>query len=321
MAKWPKKKAVDEEAEEARWEAEQAQARARKAAEEEAQAKKDEAAQRRYDREHGVVPITDAEVEETLRELQENGEMPPSSDEEESDSDDEFQPELKVRKLTAASTAASKKAAPKPKPKPKAAPKPASKAKKAQDDEDEEDKKITLVRYDGDGVVIESSNAGNDYGGTRELFTGLRSQMAGEPGHVELVVGPRTVATTARGGLFLMRPPAGGRKPLKLVTIHALAHRTVKVFGAKIEVNKFGGVKYLTELAKVLRPMKKGQVTQSKVFFQEQVTLKDETTGEKKSGFVVQDGPWPGDAKPNPKWLFVIAEEPVEEEESEEDDS
>ena len=93
------------------------------------------------------------------------------------------------------------------------------------------------------------------------------------------------------------------------------------MFGDEINVAKFGGVKYLSELAKALRPMRKNRVSQGDVFIHEMRELEDKTTGEKKSGYVVQDGPWPGNAKPNPKWILVVPEEPVEEEESEEDES
>ena len=90
--------------------------------------------------------------------------------------------------------------------------------------------------------------------------------------------------------------------------------------GDEIDLDKFGGVKCLGDLAHVLKPLWKKTPCQASVFRYES-ELADKTTGEKKSGFLVQDGPWPGNAKPNPKWLFVIAEEPVEEEESEEESS
>ena len=102
--------------------------------------------------------------------------------------------------------------------------------------------------------------------------------------------------------------------------IYAVGSQHSEVFGDEINVAKFGGAKHLTELAKVLKPLRKGQVTQATVFYNEQVTLEGKTTGEKKSGFVVKDGPWPGDAEPDPKWIFVVPEEPVEEEESEEEE-
>jgi len=193
-----------------------------------------------------------------------------------------------------------------------------------EDDEDEEEKKerrtITFLLYRRDGTLKESQDAGDDFGEARHLFYDFRLQMVSEPGHVELLVDHRVVLTTARGGMFLSRtPPTGGRKPLMIGAIYALAHRTVKKFGDEINVAKFGGVERLGDLAYALRPLRE-VVCQSKIFPFER-ELKDETTGEKKSGFIVQDGPWPGDAEPDPKWLFVIAEEPVEEEESEEESS
>lgn len=116
--------------------------------------------------------------------------------------------------------------------------------------------------------------------------------------------------------MFLRSAGGGGRKPLEIVSIHALPGQggpgRVLKYGDEIEVSKFGGVKHLGDLAYLLRPLRTTKLCQGFVFGKgREQELEHETTGEKKSGFVVQDGPWPGDAKPNPKWLFVVAEEPV----------
>ena len=188
----------------------------------------------------------------------------------------------------------------------------------AVEEEDDEDKKvmIELVLMRGDGTIREKKDAGRNYGEVRCEFSSLRLDEGLGSCSVALVVRGREVVSTAPGGLFRKRTPSHGRKPLMIGAIYGLEHVRIKEFGDEIDPKKFGGVKYLTDLAKVMRPLKKGDATQSQVFKKEQ-ELTDKTTGEKKSGFIVQDGPWPGDAKPDPKWLFVIAkEEDSEEEES-----
>ena len=84
------------------------------------------------------------------------------------------------------------------------------------------------------------------------------------------------------GGLFLSRtPPNGGRKPWRSPR-YAAAHN-MQVFGDEI-TPKFG-VKYLDW--EVLRPEEESHYPKERTG--------GGATDEKKSGFVVQDGPWPGD--------------------------